>query len=70
MKATRVVLAAVVVCAACGDAPTDDARGYTKAPLERPGLRIHAERPSDMRAFGEPDRPSGEEVEPAPAQPQ
>ena len=33
----------VVALAACGDPETEDARGYTKAPLEAPGLLIGAE---------------------------
>ncbi len=42
---------------ACGDAPTPDDRGYTKAPLEEPGLRVQPEVPTDMARHGEPKLP-------------
>lgn len=38
-----VPLLVVVTAAACGDPATEDARGYTKAPLESPGLVIGGE---------------------------
>lgn len=51
-------LAAVAaVAAACGDAPTPDDRGYTKAPLENPGLFIEQEPVTEMSRIGEPIRP-------------
>jgi hypothetical protein len=46
----------------CGDEETNDKRGYTKAPLERPGVRIVPEGRSDMNRLGEPIRPRGEAV--------
>jgi hypothetical protein len=49
--------------AACGDAETNDTRGYTKAPLERPTVLIRAEEPSAMREFGEPRLPEREPIE-------
>lgn len=61
----------VLVAAACGDARTTDNRGYTKAPLENPGVLIAAERPGDMSRYGSPNRvvveelPMPEEVAPA-----
>jgi hypothetical protein len=61
----RSVLALIVVplFAACGDAETNDARGYTKAPLERPNAVIRGEEPSAMREFGEPRLPVREPIE-------
>ena len=47
----------VVLFAACGDPETEDARGYTKAPLENPGLLVDAEVASPMDDLGVPDRP-------------
>lgn len=43
-----VVMAAVVALAACGDPATKDRRGYTKAPLETPGLVIRGEPVSEL----------------------
>ena len=40
----RVLLTVTVVAlAGCGDPATEDARGYTKAPLEEPGLLVRGE---------------------------
>jgi len=47
---------------ACGDAPTSDHRGYTKAPLERPGIRITPEQPTSYRQFAHPKRPDGQPI--------
>jgi mono/diheme cytochrome c family protein len=45
----KIVLGALVVTAvACGDPATEDARGYTKAPLEKPGLVVGGEPESAM----------------------
>jgi hypothetical protein len=64
MRRTRWILFPVVVAlAACGDAETNDDRGYTKAPLERPGVIIRGEDPSAMREFGEPRLPPTEPLE-------
>lgn len=53
-----IVVAAVAgLLAACGDMETTDNRGYTKAPLERPGLRITSEEPTEMDRLGDPIRP-------------
>lgn len=49
-------LAALVV--GCGDPATPDPRGYTKAPLERPGLFVKGEKPSPMAALGKPNLPN------------
>lgn len=40
---------------ACGDADPDADRGYTKAPLENPGLLVASEDASPMVALGGPD---------------
>jgi hypothetical protein len=52
-----------VVLAGCGDAETNDSRGYTKAPLEDPDALIRSEQPSAMRSFGEPRLPEREPIE-------
>jgi hypothetical protein len=58
----RLLLLAPLALAACGDPPTDDRRGYTKAPLERPGPLIRGEEPSEMAELGEPIRPAVREI--------
>jgi hypothetical protein len=58
-----VALAFVTVAlAACGDPPTSDHRGYTKAPLEQPGIRISPEKPTSFRAFAHPNLPDGQPI--------
>lgn len=47
----------LVGLAACGDPDTNDERGYTKAPLEEPGLLIQGEPETEMPELGEPNRP-------------
>jgi hypothetical protein len=42
---------------ACGDATTNDNRGYTKAPLEKPNVLIRAEGNSAMDSLGTPILP-------------
>lgn len=51
------VVVAVVALSACGDPDPDRARGYVKAPLERPGLVVQGEEISEMSELGEPIRP-------------
>ncbi|HKJ93574.1 MAG TPA: hypothetical protein VJ957_10410 [Longimicrobiales bacterium] len=51
-------LGAVVLLVGCGDPPTPDPRGYTKAPLEEPGLTVKGEQPSPMAALGKPNLPN------------
>ena len=53
---------ALIGLAACGDGETNDRRGYTKAPLERPGVTIRAESRSAMDRMGAPIRPMGEPI--------
>jgi hypothetical protein len=50
------VLAAGLLLA-CGDAPTTDTRGYTKAPLEDASLLIRPEPPTAMDSLGNPVLP-------------
>jgi hypothetical protein len=56
----RLLFIVVVLLAGCGDPETNDHRGYTKAPLERPAVLIRGEEPSAMRAFGRPRLPESE----------
>jgi mono/diheme cytochrome c family protein len=56
-------LIALLALAGCGDPDTNDARGYTKAPLEHPSVAIRGEQPSDMSRYGEPNRVRAEEIE-------
>lgn len=57
----------LVIVGGCGDPTTDDDRGYTKAPLENPGLIIESADEHALREFGRPDLPVVRELEPAPA---
>jgi mono/diheme cytochrome c family protein len=49
--------------AACGDPDTADRRGYTKAPLERPGLLVRGEGASAMRDLGSPNYTRADEID-------
>jgi mono/diheme cytochrome c family protein len=51
-----VLLVMGTAAAACGDPATTDSRGYTKAPLEKPGLLIGGERPGSISDYGSPNR--------------
>lgn len=57
MHKMRVAGVLLLAMAACGDPDTDDRRGYTKAPLENPGLLIGAEDATVMAAMNEPVLP-------------
>jgi hypothetical protein len=57
------VCAVTVLAAACGDPNQDPERGYTKAPLERPGLVVRPERPSRVSELGEVNLPRGERLD-------
>lgn len=59
VRVGRMIAGAMVagLLAACGDAETTDTRGYTKAPLEQPGVRIRAEQPSQMSELRGPLQP-------------
>ena len=56
MKVFRLIVTVVALggLAACGDANTNDNRGYTKAPLEQPNVLIRAEGSSAMDSLGTP----------------
>lgn len=55
----------LVALAGCGDAPTSDRRGYTKAPLEVLGVFIESETRSDVRQFTRFNLPEGQRIAPA-----
>jgi hypothetical protein len=72
MPRSVLLTACVLALAACGDPDTNDARGYTKAPLEEPGWTVTGEDPTEMAELGDPVRvPSMDtaaaEVQPAAA---
>lgn len=50
------IVVVVVTWSACGDPETNDRRGYTKAPLEDPGLLVGGEEATPMAALGTPER--------------
>jgi mono/diheme cytochrome c family protein len=52
----------ILAIAACGDPDSTDDRGYTKAPLEDPGVLIDGEAASAMSAYGSPNRVVAEEL--------
>lgn len=56
--AASALFIAVVGLGACGDAETNDRRGYTKAPLENPEVVITPEGRSAMDELGDPIRPA------------
>ncbi len=61
------LLASALTLTACGGGGTNDDRGYTKAPLENPGLFVGQEPGSEMQGIGQPNRPRAEIIEtPAP----
>lgn len=67
---SRVVVAALALGAlACGDPDTNDRRGYTKAPLENPGLLIGGEDASEMAGMNRTNipRPNTEFEQDAPS---
>lgn len=59
---TASALLVVVTASACGDPESTDHRGYTKAPLEKPGLLISGERRGTMADYGSPNRVVAEEL--------
>lgn len=48
---------------ACGNPNMKESRGYTKAPLERPGLIVRGEEPGELARFGGPRRIGTERLE-------
>lgn len=59
---TAGALLIVAAAAACGDPETTDNRGYTKAPLENPGVLVGGERRGTMSDYGSPNRVVAEEL--------
>lgn len=57
MKRAVVAGALLAALTACGDPETSDRRGYTKAPLEQPGILIAGEEPTVMGRMNEPTLP-------------
>ena len=53
----KTALIALAALAACGDPDTNDDRGYTKAPLEKPTVLVQGEPGSAMDALGNPNLP-------------
>jgi mono/diheme cytochrome c family protein len=47
----------------CGDPNLKERRGYSKAPLERPGLIVRAEQPGEMAQYGAPNRVVAERIQ-------
>lgn len=64
------VCAFALVVASCGDPATDDPRGYSKAPLEQPGVFIKGEPTTEMSELGEPILPPVVDIESTGAQAQ
>lgn len=64
MKARGLVVGALLLsAAACGDPKTNDHRGYTKAPLERPTVMVTGEPKSEMNGMGRPIYPDAPLIE-------
>ena len=59
----KTMLIAVLALAACGDPDTNDNRGYTKAPLEKPTVLVQGEPASAMDALGNPVYPEAPMIE-------
>ena len=59
----KTMLVAVVALVACGDPDTNDNRGYTKAPLEKPTVLVQGEPASAMDALGNPLYPDAPLIE-------
>ena len=63
MRAGLAITLLALGATACGDPETGDGRGYTKAPLEDPGLLVSGEPTTPMGELGVPDRPRPEPLE-------
>lgn len=59
----KTALIALAALAACGDPDTNDDRGYTKAPLEKPTVLVQGEPASAMDALGNPIMPVAPVIE-------
>jgi mono/diheme cytochrome c family protein len=60
----KMIIPAVLILATCGDPDTNDARGYTKAPLEKPTVLVQGEPVSAMDKLGDPNLPEAPLIEP------
>jgi mono/diheme cytochrome c family protein len=56
VRRSSAVLFVALAAAACGDPNMKESRGYTKRPLERPGLIVQAEPGGELARFGGPRR--------------
>ena len=57
MKKTMAAGVLLLALGACSDPETGDTRGYTKAPLEEPGLLVGSENATVMSAMSRPNLP-------------
>ncbi|HUP88298.1 MAG TPA: c-type cytochrome [Longimicrobiales bacterium] len=60
----KMMLGVLLLAAACGDPKTNDHRGYTKAPLERPTVLVKGEPKTEMAGLGSPILPAAPVIEP------
>jgi hypothetical protein len=58
----RLSVLSLLLFAACGDPPTSDPRGYTKAPLEKAGPFVRGEVRADVARFARPNLPVAEPI--------
>jgi mono/diheme cytochrome c family protein len=63
------VVMVALLLAACSDPNLQERRGYSKQPLERPGLIVQAEQPGEMARYGAPNRVVAERIQLAEQQP-
>ena len=63
MKRFGAISLVAVLTFGCGDPETEDGRGYTKAPLEKPTVLIGGEARTSMDSLGTPIRPVAMEIQ-------
>lgn len=63
MKRFGAISLVAVLTFGCGDPETEDNRGYTKAPLEKPKVLIGGEARTAMDSLGTPIRPVAMEIQ-------
>lgn len=63
MQSRALVGMLALAALACGDPDAGDERGYTKAPLENPGLLVDGEDRSPMAGLSRTNRPRPSEIE-------
>jgi mono/diheme cytochrome c family protein len=66
VQVRNTVLAVALMVVACGDPETNDERGYTKAPLEKPTVLVQGEPASRMDELGNPLMPAAPIIEAEP----